>query len=228
MRGLEALETAILLSISLAIIFAAMPYIVQNIFQIEAGLEAKNMAAFLTALADSLEADFGMTGVQRMYQTPSTYFGTFYVRTSNMSVTITCGGVSQTFYFKELVVGYNSTYAEFGDGMLRGLVGSLAVPIGEPVVAVNSTYPRTVKLYSRVVYVNGSSSLYLYTISASFIPQGAGQALAYVVGPLNSTQLACSGSTTVTVSSRYGSTAVVFNNVSTIYLVWNNITVIWK
>ena len=228
MRGLEALETAILLSISLAIIFAAIPYIIQNIFQIEAGLEAKNIAAFLTALADSLETDFGMTGVQRMYQVPSTYFGTFYVRASRMAVTITCGNVQQTFYFRELVVGYNSTYVEFGNNMLRGLVGSLAVPIGEPVVAVNSTYPRTVKLYSRVVYVNGSSSLYLYTISASFVPQGTGQALAYVIGPLNSTQLACSGSATVTVSSRYGSTAVVFNKVSTVYLVWNNVTVLWK
>ncbi|CCC81544.1 hypothetical protein [Thermoproteus tenax] len=232
MRGLEALEVAILLSISLAIIFAAVPYIIQNIFQLEAGLEAKNVIAFLTSLADSLESDFGMTGVQRMYQLPSAYFGTFYVRTPRLYVSISCaslsGTTSTTFVFREAVVGYNSSYAEFGNAMLRGLTGSLLAPIGEPVIAVNSTFPSAVRLYTRVVYVNGTSSLYLYTISASFIQQGTGGALAYVVGPLNSTSLTCGGTAAVTVSSRLGSATATFNNVQTVYLVWNNVTLVWK
>lgn len=227
MRGLEAVETAILLSISLAIIFAAIPYIIQNIFQIEAGLEARNVQALLVALADSLEADFGMTGVQRTYQLPSTYFGTFYVRTPGLSVTVNCSGVSKTYYFKELIVGYNSTYAEFGTNMLRGLVDSTVVQIGEPVIAVKSIYPRTLMLYSRVVYVNGSS-LYLYTISASLSVQGSGQALSYAIGPLNSTQLICSGPATVTVSGKYGTASVAFKGINAVYLVWNNVTIFWK
>ncbi|MGC9170596.1 MAG: hypothetical protein ACP5HD_07620 [Thermoproteus sp.] len=228
MRGLEALEVAILLSVSLAIIFAAVPYIVQNIFQIEASLEAKNVMAFLTALADSLETDFGMTGVQRMYQLPNSYFGSFYVRTPRLYVTVRCGNDNSTYVFREAVIGYNSTYVEFGSSMLRGLNGSLAVPIGEPVVAVNSTYPRTVRLYSRVVFVNGTNSLYLYTISASFAQQGTGGVLAYVVGPLNSTSISCGGSVNVVVQSRLGSKTVSFNNIKNVYIVWNNITLIWK
>ena len=227
MRGLEALEVAILLSVSLAIIFAAIPYIVQNIFQIEAGLEAKNVVAFLTAFADSLETDFGMTGVQRIYQLPSSYFGSLYVRTPRLYVTIQCGGVSSTYVFREVVVGYNSTYVEFGNSMLRGLNGSLAVPIGEPVVAVNSTYPRTVRLYSRVVFVNGSSSLYLYTVSANFTQRGPSGVLAYVVGPLNSTSIICGGSASVTVQSGLGSKNLYFKGIQTVYLVWNNVTLIW-
>ncbi|MBP1448469.1 MAG: hypothetical protein JZD41_00395, partial [Thermoproteus sp.] len=166
MKGLEALEVAILLSISLAIIFAAVPYIVQTIFQTEASLEAKNVLAFLASLADSLEMDFGMTGVQRMYQLPSAYFGTFYVRTPRYFLTVVCGPLSYTYVFYGAVVGYNSTYAVFGNTMVRGLRGSLIVPLGEPLTAVNTTYPGAVRMYSRVVYVNGSSDLYLYTISA--------------------------------------------------------------
>jgi len=227
MRGLEALEVAILLSVSLAIIFAAIPYIVQNIFQIEAGLEAKNVVAFLTAFADSLETDFGMTGVQRIYQLPSSYFGSLYVGTPRLYVTIQCGGVSSTYVFREVVVGYNSTYVEFGTSMLRGLNGSLAVPIGEPVVAVNSTYPRTVRLYSRVVFVNGSASLYLYTVSANFTQRSPSGVLAYVVGPLNSTSISCGGSASVTVQSRLGSKTLYFRGVQTVYLVWNNVTLFW-
>ena len=227
MRGLEALEVAILLSVSLAIIFAAIPYIVQNIFQIEAGLEAKNVVAFLTAFADSLETDFGMTGVQRIYQLPSSYFGSLYVGTPRLYVTIQCGGVSSTYVFREVVVGYNSTYVEFGTSMLRGLNGSLAVPIGEPVVAVNSTYPRTVRLYSRVVFVNGSASLYLYTVSANFTQRSPSGVLAYVVGPLNSTSISCGGSASVTVQSRLGSKTLYFRGVQTVYLVWNNVTLVW-
>jgi hypothetical protein len=227
MRGLEALEVAILLSVSLAIIFAAIPYIVQNIFQIEAGLEAKNVVAFLTAFADSLETDFGMTGVQRIYQLPSSYFGSLYVGTPRLYVTIQCGGVSSTYVFREVVVGYNSTYVEFGTSMLRGLNGSLAVPIGEPVVAVNSTYPRTVRLYSRVVFVNGSASLYLYTVSANFTQRSPSGVLAYVVGPLNSTSISCGGSASVTVQSRLGSKTLYFRGIQTVYLVWNNVTLFW-
>jgi hypothetical protein len=227
MRGLEALEVAILLSVSLAIIFAAIPYIVQNIFQIEAGLEAKNVVAFLTAFADSLETDFGMTGVQRIYQLPSSYFGSLYVGTPRLYVTIQCGGVSSTYVFREVVVGYNSTYVEFGTSMLRGLNGSLAVPIGEPVVAVNSTYPRTVRLYSRVVFVNGSASLYLYTVSANLTQRSPSGVLAYVVGPLNSTSISCGGSASVTVQSRLGSKTLYFGGIQTVYLVWNNVTLFW-
>ncbi len=227
MRGLEALEVAILLSVSLAIIFAAIPYMVQNIFQIEAGLEAKNVVAFLTAFADSLETDFGMTGVQRIYQLPSSYFGSLYVRTPRLYVTIQCGWVSSTYVFREVVVGYNSTYVEFGSSMLRGLNGSLAVPIGEPVVAVNSTYPRTVRLYSRVVFVNGSASLYLYTVSAQFTQRSPSGVLAYVVGPLNSTSISCGGSASVTVQSRLGSKTLYFGGIQTVYLVWNNVTLVW-
>ncbi|MEZ0247840.1 MAG: hypothetical protein ABWJ97_01085 [Thermoproteus sp.] len=226
-RGLEALETAILLAISLAIVFGAVPYIVQTIYQIEASLEAKNYAAFLVALADSLESDFGMTGVQRMYQLPSSYFGTFYVRTAPLVVTVRCGTRSYTYYFKELVVGYNSTYVEFGNAMLRGLNGSLVVPIGEPVAALNSTYPSALRLYSRLVYVNGSS-LYLYTISASFVPQGPGRALAYAIGPLNYTSVPCSGPVSVTASSRLGSKTISVAVQNGVYLVWNNVTVYWK
>ncbi|KUO88925.1 MAG: hypothetical protein AT715_02570 [Thermoproteus sp. JCHS_4] len=228
MRGLEALEVAILLSVSLAIIFAAIPYIVQNIFQIEAGLEAKNVVAFLTAFGDSLETDFGMTGVQRIYQLPSSYFGSLYVRTPGLYVTIQCGGVSSTYVFREVVVGYNSTYVEFGNSMLRGLDGSLAVHIGEPVVAVNSTYPRTVRLYSRVVFVNGSASLYLYTVSANLTLRSPSGVLAYVVGPLNSTSISCGGSASVTVQSRLGSKTLYFRRIQTVYLVWNNVTLIWR
>lgn len=227
MRGLEALEVAILLSVSLAIIFAAIPYIVQNIFQIEAGLEAKNVVAFLTAFADSLETDFGMTGVQRIYQLPSSYFGSLYVGTPRLYVTIQCGGVSSTYVFREVVVGYNSTYVEFGTSMLRGLNGSLAVPIGEPVVAVNSTYPRTVRLYSRVVFVNGSASLYLYTVSANLTQRSPSGVLAYVVGPLNSMSISCGGSASVTVQSRLGSKTLYFGGIQTVYLVWNNVTLVW-
>jgi hypothetical protein len=227
MRGLEALEVVILLSVSLAIIFAAIPYIVQNIFQIEAGLEAKNVVAFLTAFADSLETDFGMTGVQRIYQLPSSYFGSLYVGTPRLYVTIQCGGVSSTYVFREVVVGYNSTYVEFGTSMLRGLNGSLAVPIGEPVVAVNSTYPRTVRLYSRVVFVNGSASLYLYTVSANLTQRSPSGVLAYVVGPLNSTSISCGGSASVTVQSRLGSKTLYFGGIQTVYLVWNNVTLVW-
>jgi len=228
MRGLEALEVAILLSVSLAIIFAAIPYIVQNIFQIEAGLEAKNVVAFLTAFADSLETDFGMTGVQRIYQLPSSYFGSLYVGTPGLYVTIQCGGVSSTYVFREVVVGYNSTYVEFGTSMLRGLDGSLAVPIGEPVMAVNSTYPRTVRLYSRVVFVNGSASLYLYTVSANLTQRSPSGVLAYAVGPLNSTSISCGGSASVTVQSGLGSKTLYFRGVQTVYLVWNNVTLVWR
>jgi len=200
---------------------------VQNIFQIEAGLEAKNVVAFLTAFAGSLETDFGMTGVQRIYQLPSSYFGSLYVGTPRLYVTIQCGGVSSTYVFREVVVGYNSTYVEFGTSMLRGLNGSLAVPIGEPVVAVNSTYPRTVRLYSRVVFVNGSASLYLYTVSANFTQRSPSGVLAYVVGPLNSTSISCGGSASVTVQSRLGSKTLYFGGIQTVYLVWNNVTLVW-
>ncbi|MEL9991851.1 MAG: hypothetical protein QXP98_05285 [Thermoproteus sp.] len=227
LRGLEALETAILLAISLAIIFGAVPYIIQTIYQIEASLEAKNYAAFLVALADSLESDFGMAGVQRMYQLPNSYFGTFYVRAVPLKVVVQCGAQTYTYYFKELVVGYNSTYVEFGNSMLRGLNGSLAVPIGEPVVALNSTYPRSLRLYSRVVYVNGSS-LYLYTISASFVPQGSGRSLAYTIGPLNYTSTPCNGLVTVVASSGLGSKAITVSVKNGVYLVWNNVTFYWK
>jgi hypothetical protein len=126
-----------------------------------------------------------------------------------------------------VVVGYNSTYVEFGNSMLRGLDGSLAVPIGEPVVAANSTYPRTVRLYSRVVFVNGSSSLYLYTVSANFTQRSPSGVLAYVVGPLNSTSISCGGSASVTVQSGLGSKNLYFKGIQTVYLVWNNVTLVW-
>ncbi|MFB6490365.1 MAG: hypothetical protein TU35_003805 [Thermoproteus sp. AZ2] len=228
MRGLEALEVAILLSISLAIIFAAVPYIIQTIFQIEASLEAKNMLAFITALADSLESDFAMAGTQRMYQIPSSYFGTFYVRTPSYTVTIQCGPTAWAFVIRGAVVGYNSSYAVFGNTMVRGLNGSLIVPLGEPVVAVNTTYPGAVKLYSRVVYVVGQSSIYLYTISASFKQSGAGGLLAYVVGPTNSTKVPNCANPTITVSGRLGSASASFSGTYNVYLVYNNVTFLWK
>lgn len=228
MRGLEALEVAILLSISLAIIFAAVPYIIQTIFQIEASLEAKNMLAFITALADSLESDFAMTGTQRMYQIPSSYFGTFYVRTPRYTITIQCGATTWSFVVRGAVVGYNSSYAVFGNAMVRGLNGSLIVPLGEPVVAVNETYPGSAKLYSRVVYVMGQSSIYLYTISASFVQSGAGGLLAYVVGPSNLTKIPNCANPAITVSSRMGSSMASFSGTYNVYLVYNNVTLIWK
>lgn len=226
MKGLEALEVAILLSISLAIIFAAVPYIVQTIFQTEASLEAKNVLAFLASLADSLEMDFGMTGVQRMYQLPSAYFGTFYVRTPRYLLTVDCGP-KYTYVFHGAVVGYNSTYAVFGDAMARGLRGSLIVPLGEPLTAVNTTYPGAVRMYSRVVYVN-ASDLYLYTISASFTQQGTGGLLAYAIGPSKTIVIKCGGPARISLSSSIGSSTASFSGVNRVYIVYNNVTFVWK
>ncbi len=160
---MQSLEMVVLVSLSLLIVFAAVPYIWQLASASMAQWEARQMLTFLTSFADSLESDFGMPGTLRSYYLPNLVFGTFAVKSYAMR--ITCLSTGREVVASPLVVVYNSSYI-LGDARpLRGVRNITLAPLGQPIVALNATGLGYV-LFTGPVYVPGQPGV-LYVVDAA-------------------------------------------------------------
>ncbi|ACB39074.1 hypothetical protein [Pyrobaculum neutrophilum] len=175
---MQSLELLVLVSFSLLIVFAAVPYIWQLASATMAQWEARQFVTFMSTLADSMESDFGMAGVVRSYYMPSLVFGAFSVRSYPMYLVCQSTGAGVTF--NSLYIWYNSSYILGGAKPVRGERSVAPAPLGQPLVAVNATGMGYV-LFTGPVYVPGQSTV-LYVVNATVSPL-SGYAITYrVVG----------------------------------------------
>lgn len=165
---MQSLEVAILLGFSLLIVFAAVPFIWQNVSVSMAQLEARQYMAFLVSIADSLGADFGMVGVKRSFYLPNLVYGSFSVRRYPME--IRCGSGRVLAY--PLFIWYNSSYIVGGERPLRGERNVTVALLGQPVAAVNASslglrdgVARGYVLFTGPVLVSGGERSVLYVLS---------------------------------------------------------------
>lgn len=165
---MQSLEVAILLGFSLLVVFAAVPFIWQNVSVSMAQLEARQYMAFLVSVADALSADFGMVGVKRSFYLPNLAYGSFSVRRYPME--IECGGRRVSAY--PLFIWYNSSYIIGGERPLRGERNITVALLGQPLAAVNASslglrdgVARGYVLFTGPVLVSGGNKSVLYVLS---------------------------------------------------------------
>ncbi|MEM1518947.1 MAG: hypothetical protein QXF78_01805 [Pyrobaculum sp.] len=180
---MQSLELAVLVGFSLLIIFAAVPYIWQSVAASMAQLEARQYMSFFVTFADSLSADFGMSGVRRSYVLPNLLYGSLSVRSYPME--IRCGGRSVRVY--QLYVWYNSSYILGGARPLRGERNVTVAHLGQPIAAVNASSlgfldaaARGYVLFTGPVLVKGEKESVLYVINVSRV-EFRGGSLGYKV-----------------------------------------------
>jgi hypothetical protein len=150
LRGTASLELLIITSLALVAIFAAVPMVLEQIYQYQALAEAQAALAFLNVLADGLESDMGAAYAQKVLNLPTLRFGGLDFSTREVG---SCGGMS--VYNTTLI--YRSQYFSVF-GQFRGTQWAPLVEAPEPPLAIYgwgtsaSLVPRLVK-YGRVVVV---------------------------------------------------------------------------
>ena len=161
---MQSLELVVLVSFSLLIVFAAVPYIWQLASVSMAQWEARQMLTFMTSFADSLESDFGMPGTFRSYYFPNLVHGVFSVRRYTIDITCVSTGRSLPPVYS-LFVMYNSSYITGGAKPLRGVRNVTLAPLGQPLASLNATGLGYV-LYTGPVYISGTPTvLYVFDVT---------------------------------------------------------------
>lgn len=163
---MTSLEVLVLTAIALLVIFAALPYVVNTLYASMAPLEYRNALNYVLLVADSMEADFGMSGSRKYFALPSFYYGRFGVVNSTYVLRLRCGG-DVVVTWRSFSVWYNSTYLVDVGRLYRGMSGGLLASPGDTLFAVNSTRPGNVRLYPRVFVVRGVGESYIYLINAT-------------------------------------------------------------
>lgn len=135
---MQSLELAVLLGFSLLVVFAAVPYLWQMVSSNMAVMEARQVAAFLVALSDSLQSDFGLPGVQRSFYLPNLVYGSLAVDNATMVVRCSAGG-GGSVKLGQLVVWYNSSLIIGGVSALRGPRNYSVANLGAPIAGVNAS-----------------------------------------------------------------------------------------
>jgi len=147
---MTSLELLIITAFALLAIFAAVPIVIQQIYQYQALAEARAGLAFLNVLADGVESDMGAAYAQKILNLPTFRFGGLDFSIVEVG---RCGG--EPVYNTTLI--YRSQYLSLF-GQFRGTRWAGFVEAPEPPLAVYGwgTYaslaPRLVK-YGRVVVV---------------------------------------------------------------------------
>ncbi|MFN3804764.1 MAG: hypothetical protein ACK4SY_06885 [Pyrobaculum sp.] len=163
---MTSLEVLVLTAIALLVVFAALPYVVNMLYASMAPLEYRNALNYILLLADSMEADFGMSGSRKYFALPSFYYGRFGVVNSTYRVKLWCGG-DVVLAWRSFSVWYNSTYLVDVGRLYRGMGGGLFAEPGDTLFAVNSTQPGNIRLYPRLFVVRGEGESYIYLINAT-------------------------------------------------------------
>jgi len=152
LRGATSLELLIITSFALVAIFAAVPMVLQQIYQYQALAEARAALAFLNVLADGVESDVGAAYAQKVLNLPALRFGGLDFSTREIG---RCGGAP--IYNTTLI--YRSQYLSLF-GQFRGTRWAPLVEAPEPLLAIYgwgtsaSLVPRLVKYGSVVVVLN--------------------------------------------------------------------------
>jgi hypothetical protein len=152
LRGAASLELLIITSLALVAIFAAVPMVLEQIYQYQALAEARAALAFLNVLADGLESDMGAAYAQKVLNLPTLRFGGLDFSTREVG---RCGDMQ--VYNTTLI--YRSQYLSLY-GQFRGTRWAPLVEAPEPPLAVYgwgtsaSLVPRLVKYGSVVVVLN--------------------------------------------------------------------------
>ncbi len=120
---MTSLEVLVLTVIALLVIFAALPYVVNTLYASMAPLEYRNALNFVLLLADSMEADFGMSGSRKYFNLPSFYYGKFGVLNATYGITLRCGVNNYNLKWRAFNVWYNSTYLVDVYRQYRGVQG---------------------------------------------------------------------------------------------------------
>jgi len=149
---MTSLEVLILTAFALLAIFAAVPMVLQQIYQYQALAEARAALAFLNVLADGVESDMGAAYAQKVLNLPTLRFGGLDFSTR---VVGSCGNAP--VYNTTLI--YRSQYLSLY-GQFRGTRWGPLVEAPEPPLAIYgwgtsaSLVPRLVKYGSVVVVLN--------------------------------------------------------------------------
>jgi len=149
---MTSLELLIITAFALLAIFAAVPLVVQQIYQYQALAEARAGLAFLNVLADGLESDMGAAYAQKVLNLPSFRFGGLDFSTAEVG---RCGG--EPVYNTTLM--YRSQHLSLF-GQFRGTRWARLVEAPEPPLAIYGwgTYAsmavRLVKYGAVVVVLN--------------------------------------------------------------------------
>jgi len=152
LRGATSLEFLIITSFALVAIFAAVPVVLEQIYQYQGLAEARAGLAFLNALADSVESDMGAAYAQKVLNLPTLRFGGLDF---SSQVVGSCG--DDPVYNTTLI--YRSQYFSLF-GQFRGTRWAPLVEAPEPPLAIYgwgtsaSLVPRLVKYGSVVVVLN--------------------------------------------------------------------------
>jgi len=152
LRGATSLEFLIITSFALVAIFAAVPVVLEQIYQYQGLAEARAGLAFLNALADSVESDMGAAYAQKVLNLPTLRFGGVDFSTREVG---RCGDAS---VFNTTLI-YRSQYLSLF-GQFRGTRWAPFVEAPEPLLAIYgwgtsaSLVPRLVKYGSVVVVLN--------------------------------------------------------------------------
>jgi hypothetical protein len=152
-----SLEVLTITAIALLVIFAAVPVVVQQIYQYQALVEARAAAALFSALADSIESDMGAAYAQRILNVPALRFGGLEYITVAVG---RCGGAP--VYNTTLV--YRSQYLALF-GQLRGTRWARLVRAPESPLAV-AAWGAEISLAPRAVNYGGVVVLLNMTYSA--------------------------------------------------------------
>ena len=202
---MQSLELAILVGVSLMIIFAAVPYIWQIVEDSMARLEARQYMSFFVTFADSLSADFGMLGVMRSYVLPNLLYGSLSVRSYPME--IRCGDRSVRVY--QLYIWYNSSNILGVARPLRGERNVTVAHLGQPIAAVNASslgildaLARGYVLFTGPVLVKGGKESVLYVINVSRV-EFRGDFLGYKITAVKTAELTSpDGYCTISISGK--------------------------
>jgi hypothetical protein len=150
LRGTTSLELLIITSLALVAIFAAVPIVLEQIYQYQALAEAQAALAFLNVLADGLESDMGAAYAQKILNLPTLRFGGLDFSTREVG---RCGDMP---VFNTTLIYMSQYFSLFGQ--FRGTRWAPLVEAPEPPLAIYgwgtsaSLAPRLVK-YGNVVVV---------------------------------------------------------------------------
>jgi len=225
---MESLEVLVLTGFTLIIVFAAAPLVTQWLFVSQANLEYNNAQALLIAMADSIEGDFGMPGVQRYFELPKPFFGSFGVRQVDGRISLECGATTYSYNFSSLYAWYRSNYMMPKLRLLRGFSESPLVEVNDTLVVVFANRSK-VFLYSRVSTVVGRRGLYIYFVNFSLIIKG-NNILIYTIDKLDYEVIKnCPNpSIRVEIPALGLDARKDYNIVGDVYVVWTNATAYLK
>ncbi len=183
-RGLESLETLVIMAFVAVAIAAVTPIVVDQLSKARASAEMQVYVGFFSVLADSLESDYAMGGVQRLFQLPEVRHGSLRAYNFTYMLVEETANCFPTLTLVVPALEYRLEVLVIAPGILRGGPGHLA-PLGEAMYVVESD-GLSVSLRPRVLYHNGTGEKFLYVTNGSVMlaPGYTFTALQYEVGDL--------------------------------------------